>query len=214
MHNENYAEEDNDDIDDDDDSDDGDDDDDDSGNGIATNHNTFDLNRKQDTDKKIITLEDPVENELDGITQINANAKIGMTFARGLRSILRQDPDIVLVGEIRDHETAEIAVQGGLHRRAGMLWLSAGSWTRSLDTLALAEDDTPTQLLRGWASLALGQAQAALDGRPMADLDDVRAVAPSVLRHRVVVNFAAEAAGRSADDVCGQLLDGGSWTEE
>jgi MoxR-like ATPase len=62
--------------------------------------------------------------------------------------------------------------------------------------------------------LVLGaKAQAALDGRPMADLDDVRAVAPSVLRHRVVVNFAAEAAGRSADDVCRQLLDGGTWSE-
>jgi MoxR-like ATPase len=62
--------------------------------------------------------------------------------------------------------------------------------------------------------LVLGaKAQAALDGRPMADLDDIRAVAPSVLRHRVVVNFAAEAAGRSADDVCRQLLDGGTWSE-
>ena len=62
--------------------------------------------------------------------------------------------------------------------------------------------------------LVLGaKAQAALDGRPMADIDDVRAVAPSVLRHRVVVNFAAEAAGRSADDVCRELLERGSWTE-
>ncbi len=60
--------------------------------------------------------------------------------------------------------------------------------------------------------LVLGaKAQAALDGRPMADLDDVRAVAPSVLRHRVVVNFAAEAAGRSADDLCMQLIDEGTW---
>jgi MoxR-like ATPase len=61
--------------------------------------------------------------------------------------------------------------------------------------------------------LVLGaKALAALDGRPMADLDDVRAVAPSVLRHRVVVNFAAEAAGRSADDLCHQLIDEGAWT--
>ena len=63
---------------------------------------------------KIITLEDPVENEMDGVVQINANAKIGLTFARGLRSVLRQDPDIVLVGEIRDEETAQIAVQASL----------------------------------------------------------------------------------------------------
>jgi len=62
--------------------------------------------------------------------------------------------------------------------------------------------------------LVLGaKAQAALDGRPMADIDDVRAVAPSVLRHRVVVNFAAEAAGRSADDVCRELIEEGTWTE-
>jgi type IV pilus assembly protein PilB len=65
-------------------------------------------------DKKIITIEDPVENELSGITQINVNAKAGMTFAKGLRSILRQDPDIVLVGEIRDMETAQIAVQASM----------------------------------------------------------------------------------------------------
>jgi len=62
--------------------------------------------------------------------------------------------------------------------------------------------------------LVLGaKAQAALDGRPMADLDDVRAVAASVLRHRVVVNFAAEAASRSADDICRELIDGGAWTK-
>ena len=62
--------------------------------------------------------------------------------------------------------------------------------------------------------LVLGaKAQAALNGRPMADLDDVRAIAASVLRHRVVVNFAAEAAGRSADDICRELIDGGSWTK-
>jgi len=62
--------------------------------------------------------------------------------------------------------------------------------------------------------LVLGaKAQAALDGRPMADLDDVRAVAASVLRHRVVVNFAAEAAGRSADDICRELIEGGDWTK-
>jgi MoxR-like ATPase len=62
--------------------------------------------------------------------------------------------------------------------------------------------------------LVLGaKALAALAGRPMADLDDVRAVAASVLRHRVVVNFAAEAAGRSADDICRELIEGGGWTK-
>jgi type IV pilus assembly protein PilB len=65
-------------------------------------------------DRKIITLEDPVENEMDGIIQINCHHKIGLTFATGLRSILRQDPDIVLVGEIRDGETAQIAIQAAM----------------------------------------------------------------------------------------------------
>ncbi len=62
----------------------------------------------------IVTLEDPVEYKMDGINQIQVNADIGLTFASGLRSILRQDPDIVMVGEIRDKETAELAVQASL----------------------------------------------------------------------------------------------------
>lgn len=62
----------------------------------------------------IMTIEDPVEYQLPGINQIQVNAKTGLTFARGLRSILRQDPDIIMVGEIRDLETAKIAVQAAL----------------------------------------------------------------------------------------------------
>ncbi len=65
-------------------------------------------------DINIITIEDPVEYQLRGISQIQVNPKIELTFARGLRSIVRQDPDVVLVGEIRDRETAEIAVQSAL----------------------------------------------------------------------------------------------------
>lgn len=65
-------------------------------------------------DKNIITIEDPVEYQLKGIGQIQVNRKIDLTFARGLRSIVRQDPDVILVGEIRDRETAEIAVQSAL----------------------------------------------------------------------------------------------------
>ncbi|MDI9431197.1 MAG: type II secretion system ATPase GspE [Sedimentisphaerales bacterium] len=65
-------------------------------------------------DRKIITTEDPVEYDLDGLVQVQMKPDIGLTFARCLRSILRQDPDIVLVGEIRDHETAEIAAQASL----------------------------------------------------------------------------------------------------
>ncbi|QTA78561.1 General secretion pathway protein E [Desulfonema limicola] len=65
-------------------------------------------------DINIITIEDPVEYQLKGISQIQVNPKIDLTFARGLRSIVRQDPDVILVGEIRDKETAEIAVQSAL----------------------------------------------------------------------------------------------------
>ncbi len=65
-------------------------------------------------DINIITIEDPVEYQIRGISQIQVNPKIDLTFARGLRSIVRQDPDVILIGEIRDHETAEIAVQSAL----------------------------------------------------------------------------------------------------
>ena len=65
-------------------------------------------------DINIITIEDPVEYQLKGISQIQVNPKIDLTFARGLRSIVRQDPDVILVGEIRDRETAEIAIQSSL----------------------------------------------------------------------------------------------------
>ncbi|MCK5565359.1 MAG: type II/IV secretion system protein, partial [Planctomycetes bacterium] len=67
-----------------------------------------------DVASKIVTIEDPIEYQLRGVNQIQVSNKTGMTFARGLRSILRHDPDVVLVGEIRDRETAEIAVQASL----------------------------------------------------------------------------------------------------
>jgi len=72
------------------------------------------LNLLNSTEKKIMTIEDPVEYRLKGISQVQAKPKIGLTFAAGVRSFLRQDPDIMLVGEIRDRETAEIAVQAAL----------------------------------------------------------------------------------------------------
>src|SRR5437762_3706540 len=61
-------------------------------------------------DKKIITIEDPVEYQMDGINQIHVNPQIGLTFAAGLRHIVRQDPDVIMVGEIRDRETADIEI--------------------------------------------------------------------------------------------------------
>jgi len=72
------------------------------------------LTEIKSTEDKIITIEDPVEYQIDGITQIPVNEKKGLTFARGLRSILRHDPDKIMVGEIRDPETAQIAIQSAL----------------------------------------------------------------------------------------------------
>src|SRR5437868_8809672 len=72
------------------------------------------LNEIKNDEDKIITIEDPVEYQLQGITQIPVNEKKGLTFARGLRSILRHDPDKIMVGEIRDSETAQIAIQSAL----------------------------------------------------------------------------------------------------
>src|SRR5262249_13186109 len=65
-------------------------------------------------DKKIITIEDPVEYQMDGINQLHVNPTIGLTFASGLRHIVRQDPDVIMVGEIRDRETADIAIRAAL----------------------------------------------------------------------------------------------------
>ena len=72
------------------------------------------LNKINTVEKNIITIEDPVEYKLEGVRQIQINPKVDLTFATGLRSILRQDPNIIMVGEMRDHETAEIAVQAAL----------------------------------------------------------------------------------------------------
>ena len=72
------------------------------------------LDKINAADKKIITIEDPVEYQLKGVNQIPVRPKIGLTFASGLRHIVRQDPDVIMVGEIRDLETAEIAIQAAL----------------------------------------------------------------------------------------------------
>jgi type II secretory ATPase GspE/PulE/Tfp pilus assembly ATPase PilB-like protein len=72
------------------------------------------LNQINDAIRKIITIEDPIEYQMRGVNQIQVSEKAGLTFARGLRSILRHDPDVILIGEIRDAETAQIAVQASL----------------------------------------------------------------------------------------------------
>ena len=95
------------------------------------------LKRINQPDINIITVEDPVEYRIDKIRQVQLNRKAGMTFASGLRSILRQDPDVIMVGEIRDSETAGIAVQAALtgHRVLSTLHTNdaAGAMTRLMD---------------------------------------------------------------------------------
>ena len=95
------------------------------------------LNEIKDEATKIITTEDPIEYQLDGINQIQVHAKVGLTFAASLRAILRHDPDVVLVGEIRDFETAENAIQASLTGHLVFSTLhtndAAGAFTRMVD---------------------------------------------------------------------------------
>lgn len=95
------------------------------------------LSRLNTREKNIITVEDPIEYQLAGVGQIQVNPKISLTFANGLRSILRQDPDVIMVGEIRDGETAEIAVQSALTGHIVFSTLhtndSAGALTRLVE---------------------------------------------------------------------------------
>lgn len=95
------------------------------------------LNKLNNEEVNIITVEDPVEYQLEGINQVQVNSNVGMTFAKGLRSILRQDPNIIMVGEIRDQETAEIAVRASL---TGHLVLSTIHTNDSLSTVTRLVD--------------------------------------------------------------------------
>jgi type IV pilus assembly protein PilB len=95
------------------------------------------LNRLNSDEVNIITVEDPVEYQLEGINQVQVNTQIGMTFAKGLRAILRQDPNIVMVGEIRDTETAEIAVRASL---TGHLVISTVHTNDSISTITRLSD--------------------------------------------------------------------------
>lgn len=95
------------------------------------------LNMLNDVSKNIITIEDPVEYNFRGINQMQVNTKIGFTFANGLRSILRQDPDIIMVGEIRDSETAEISVRSAL---TGHLVLSTIHTNNAAGTITRLQD--------------------------------------------------------------------------
>lgn len=103
------------------------------GSGKSTTLYTI-LNELNSINKNIVTVEDPVEYSMDGINQINVNNKVGLTFATGLRSILRQDPDVVMVGEMRDNETAEIGIRAAI---TGHLVLST-----------LHTNDAPSSVIR------------------------------------------------------------------
>lgn len=106
------------------------------GSGKSTTLYTI-LNTLNTPDKNIMTVEDPVEYQVEGITQTQVNSEVGLTFAAGLRSLLRQSPDIVLVGEIRDTETADIAVKASLTGHLVFSTLhtnsAAGAMTRLID---------------------------------------------------------------------------------
>ncbi len=104
------------------------------GSGKSTTLHSF-LQHIASPDKNIITIEDPVEYNADHVNQIQVNDKVGLTFAAGLRSILRQDPDVVMVGEIRDKETAQIAIQAALTGHLLLSTLHTNDATSSLTRL-------------------------------------------------------------------------------
>ncbi|QGU95134.1 type II secretion system protein GspE [Clostridium bovifaecis] len=103
------------------------------------------LNHLNSREKNIITIEDPVEYAISGINQMNVNSKAGLTFSKGLRSILRQDPDIIMVGEIRDEETAEIAIKAAI---TGHLVLSTLHTNNASSAIVrLADMNVPNYLI-------------------------------------------------------------------
>ncbi|MEA2028865.1 MAG: GspE/PulE family protein [Campylobacterota bacterium] len=104
------------------------------GSGKSTTLHAF-LQHIATPDKNIITVEDPVEYNAENINQIQVNAKVGLTFASGLRSILRQDPDVIMIGEIRDTETGEIALQSALTGHLLLSTLHTNDSTSSLTRL-------------------------------------------------------------------------------
>jgi len=104
------------------------------GSGKSTTLHTF-LQEVASPYKNIITVEDPVEYKADNINQIQVNTKVGLTFSSGLRSILRQDPDVIMIGEIRDSETAEIAVQSALTGHLVLSTLHTNNSTASIARL-------------------------------------------------------------------------------
>jgi type IV pilus assembly protein PilB len=137
------------------------------------------LSRVAVPEKNVVTLEDPVEIQLPGITQVQTNERAGLTFGRGLRSILRQDPDVVLVGEVRDNDTAELALQASL---TGHLVLTTLHTNDSISALTRLVDMGVEPLLVA-SSLTLVVAQR-LVRRPCRDC-----VAPYMPSDRVLASL-------------------------
>lgn len=107
------------------------------------------------TDKNILTIEDPVEIDLPGVNQVNTHSKIGLSFAHTLRSFLRQDPDIIMVGEIRDFETADIALKAA---QTGHLVLATLHTNSSIEAITRLRDmGIPNYLIAHTLSLAIAQ---------------------------------------------------------
>jgi len=136
------------------------------------------LSKLYDPRKKIITIEDPVEYELNGINQIPVNAKRGLSFATGLRAILRQDPDIVFVGEIRDTETADIAIRSALTGHLIFSTLHTNDAISSVGRLVDmgAEPYLAASVLEGLLAQRLGRRLCTVckESRPIAEETDHR----------------------------------------
>jgi type II secretory ATPase GspE/PulE/Tfp pilus assembly ATPase PilB-like protein len=113
------------------------------------------LNEIKSAHRNLVTVEDPIEYHIDGVNQVHANAKVGLSFARALRSILRQDPDVIMIGEIRDAETADIAVKSAL---TGHLVFSTVHANDTASTVTrLIDMGVPRYLVGSAVSLVIAQ---------------------------------------------------------
>ncbi|MBF0216772.1 MAG: type II/IV secretion system protein, partial [Candidatus Omnitrophica bacterium] len=133
-------------------------------------------------DRKILSIEDPIEYEIGGITQIQVNPDVGLTFARGLRSMLRQDPDVMMVGEIRDKETAEIAIRVAL---TGHLVLSTLHTNDAASGVTrLVDIGIPPYLLESTVKAFIAQrlVRVICDGCREEDRDDQLSVKEKIVR--------------------------------
>jgi len=167
------------------------------------------LSKLYDPRKKIITIEDPVEYELAGINQIPVNPKRGLTFASGLRSILRQDPDVILVGEIRDAETVDIAIRSAL---TGHLILSTLHTNDSLSSIGRlidmgAESFLIASVLEGLLAQRLGRRICKVCAKkvPMTDDQRVRIAANEVEHFYGMVTIGAGCEACSGSGFRGRL---------